>query len=117
MAQKRRKKRPAREVTEEEVVVDESSDDASDDDRLRAADRRAFVRARQWAIGSCLGLVAGVALTATAGEVLGPLHELGATLGPLVSVLAIAAGIAAAHSLGRCGPDPELLDDAHPDHR
>ncbi|RYE85156.1 MAG: hypothetical protein EOO75_17265 [Myxococcales bacterium] len=94
--------------------------DAAVDERTGAieAQRRAFARARAWATWSSLGLVAGVALTATQGAVLGPLREIGSMLGPLVAVASIAAAIAAAHSLGRAGPDPELLDDdAHPDHR
>jgi hypothetical protein len=106
---KRRKKGPAREVAE----VDAADERAAD---VRAQ-RLAFARARTWATGACLGLVVGVALTATQGAVLGPLRELGSMLGPLVSVASIAAAIAAAHSLGRAGPDLELLDDAHPDHR
>ena len=104
---KKRKQRPApREA--DEVVDDGEVDEAV------VAQRRAFGRAQGWATWSCLGLVAGVALTATQGAVLGPLREIGSMLGPLVSVAAIAAGIAAAHSLGRAGPDPELLDDEPP---
>ncbi len=66
----------------------------------------AFARARRWAAAASLSLLLGIALTATAGAVLGSLREAAVVLGPWFAAGAMAAGVAAAHSLGRCGPDP-----------
>lgn len=56
----------------------------------------ALARARRYASFSATGLLVGIALTAT-GE---------STFGPWLSVFSLALAIGAAHSLGRCGPDP-----------
>lgn len=56
----------------------------------------ALARARRYASFSAVGLLLGIALTAT-GEI---------TFGPWLSVLSLALAIGAAHTLGRCGPDP-----------
>jgi len=66
----------------------------------------AFARARRWAAAASLSLLLGIALTATGGAVLGSLRDAALDLGPWFAAGAMAAGIAAAHSLGRCGPDP-----------
>lgn len=65
-----------------------------------------FARARRWAAAASLSLLLGIALTATDGAVLGSLRSAAIDLGPWFAAGAMAAGIAAAHSLGRCGPDP-----------
>lgn len=66
----------------------------------------AFQRAKRWAIFSSLGLLLGILLTATHGEILGPLGGLALALAPWISVASMAAAVAAAHNIGRCGPDP-----------
>lgn len=76
-----------------------------------------YQRARRWALAASAGLLLGVMLTATGGALLGPLRDLAALLGPWVAVGAMAAAIAAAHNLGRCGPDPgeDFSDDPSAD--
>ncbi|MCS6902480.1 MAG: hypothetical protein RMJ98_15165 [Myxococcales bacterium] len=69
-------------------------------------DQDAFLRAKRWASLASAGLLLGILLTATRGAILGPWHEIASFLAPWLSVASLAAAIAAAHHLGRCGPDP-----------
>jgi len=69
-------------------------------------DHLAFLRAKRWASFASAGLLLGILLTATRGALLGPWQDLASLLAPWLSVASLAAAIAAAHNLGRCGPDP-----------
>ncbi len=69
-------------------------------------DHLAFLRAKRWASFASAGLLLGILLTATRGALLGPWRDLASLLAPWLSVASLAAAIAAAHNLGRCGPDP-----------
>lgn len=70
------------------------------------AGAEAFRRAKHWATYSSIGLLVGILLTATRGAILGSLHDLALAVAPWLSVASMAGAIAAAHNLGRCGPDP-----------
>lgn len=61
-----------------------------------ATDANALAKAKRLLGGAAAGMLTGIALTAM-GET---------TLGPWIAVLAMALGIGAAHTIGRCGPDP-----------
>ena len=99
-APKRRKKRPAKAAELAPVGPPPG------------AGPEAFRRAKRWASFASVGLLLGILLTATHGAILGSFHDLASALAPWISVAAMAAAIAAAHNLGRCGPDPGLDPDA-----
>jgi F0F1-type ATP synthase assembly protein I len=60
-----------------------------------AASKKAIAQARQMLGAAAAGMLAGIGLVATGDT----------TFGPWISVLSMALGIGAAHTLGRCGPD------------
>jgi hypothetical protein len=65
-----------------------------------------FLRAKRWASLASAGLLLGILLSATRGALFGPLRDIAVALTPILSVVSMAAAVAAAHNLGRCGPDP-----------
>jgi hypothetical protein len=65
-----------------------------------------LLRAKRWAAAASAGLLLSILLTATRGAIASPWQDLALLLAPWISVASLAAAIAAAHNLGRCGPDP-----------
>ena len=85
--------RPARRKKKRSAA---SRDEPSGLVNVRATDARALAQAKRMLTAAASGMLVAVALVAT-GET---------TVGPWICVVSMALGIGAAHTIGRCGPDP-----------